>query len=388
MPHSPSASLRHCLAHGEGSWIFKNITSPPYTLGTSVSYRGSEAKTGSFMPGWADSKWYWGCEGKCCKKGCATCYPHPDTALRPELMYEWAPAGPHCDAGLPSRSADGRLPPTSALSAKFCEHYAGRSFLFVGDSIQGQFFSSFVHQVGYIRAVYNNTVNDCCKYMYSGGAHECDVTAILCTDEPQTRVRVRFLRNAYLYLNPATNAAGRHLGNPNCDWIDEARDEQTTLVLASGMHVRAGVEGIADRLNKTLYELEDLVPDGALKLRHRLIYRSIHAPMYNCSKLKDPMSPAEAASYGEEVVAMDPTLDRYNWSRFALMETLAKAALKPANVPYLDVYRATSMRPGGYNLLRPRGSRSAVIDCGHYCMPGPLDEWGRLLLLMLLHGRD
>ena len=87
--------------------------------------------------------------------------------------------------------------------------------------------------------------------------------------------------------------------------------------------------------------------------------------------------------------SLDPALeDRYNWSKFGTMEVLAKAALKPFGVPYLDVYRATSMRPGGYNLLRPRGSRHAVIDCGHYCLPGPLDEWSRLLLLLLLRGRD
>lgn len=259
-----------CLAHGDGSWHFSNRSRPRYTLSP------------TFMPGWEKSLWWWGCEGACCKKGCATCF-HDKHSVRPELLWDWKPEGDGCDA-LPAASFD-------QLRVAFCDKFAGRSILFVGDSIQGQFFSSFAHQVGYVDSKVG--ANSCCKMMLGGGAHECDVTATLCSKAKGRGVRVRYLRNAYLYLEKVTNAAGRHLGNPNCDWIDEARPVSEggvdRIVLASGMHVRAGVEAIGLRLNSTfrqLAALSDTTAAGAPSappLASRVIYRSIHSPMYNCT---------------------------------------------------------------------------------------------------------
>ncbi len=368
-----SAGILRCIAHGDGEWQPNNRTSVPYQLSP------------NFMPKWESSSWWWGCEGACCRKGCATCL-HKPGSIRPELKYDWRPTGPGCQA-MPQASME-------QLRAAWCEKFAGRKIVFVGDSIQGQFFSSFAHQVGYVSSAVNAS-SQCCKMMFGGGSHECDLTAKLCSHGPQG-VRVRYIRNAYLYLSPETNAAGRHLGNPNCDWIDEAQPLRIggadRIVLSSGMHVRAGVETIGGRLKDTLRQLAALMPSGDLRdgLASRLIYRSVHAPMYNCSTLRDPMSPDQADALQARIhapAASEAHLDRYNWSKFAIMEDIAKTALAPWSVPYLDVYRATSMRPGGYNLLRPRGSRHAVIDCGHYCLPGPLDEWTRLLLVaMLNHG--
>jgi hypothetical protein len=118
-------------------------------------------------------------------------------------MWEWQPSGKHCaGAPLPKRE----LMETSQLATQFCSKWAGRSLVFVGDSIQAQFFTSFVHQVGFVKSV-ANTSSACCAMMYGGGSHECDLTVTLCGGA----VRARFLRNHFLYLDRArsTSTAAR-----------------------------------------------------------------------------------------------------------------------------------------------------------------------------------
>ena len=38
----------------------------------------------------------------------------------------------------------------------------------------------------------------------------------------------------------------------------------------------------------------------------------------------------------------------------------------------------TAQRPGGHMPAR----KAAGGDCAHYCLPGPIDEWVRLLLAL------
>jgi hypothetical protein len=129
-----------------------------------------------------------------------------------------------------------------------------------------------------------------------------------------------------------TDKAGRHLGNPNCDWDDEVVNGMSrgrpsgadAIVLASGMHVRGGWEQIHGRLTATLHAL------AALNATKRVVYRSVHAPMYNCTSIRDelgdPMSPALAHDYQQLRAGVGG--DKYNWTSFAAMESLAKAAVR------------------------------------------------------------
>ena len=45
--------------------------------------------------------------------------------------------------------------------------------------------------------------------------------------------------------------------------------------------------------------------------------------------------------------------------------------MRHLGVPYINTFVATSLRPGG---------RLHPDDCNHFCLPGPVDEWTRLLL--------
>ena len=77
-------------------------------------------------------------------------------------------------------------------------------------------------------------------------------------------------------------------------------------------------------------------------------------------------------------VASDERLARYHWAEWAGQNTIARQVTRAHNLTYLDVHHATSMRPGGHMPAR----KSSAGDCGHYCLPGPIDEWVRLLLAL------
>ena len=62
---------------------------------------------------------------------------------------------------------------------------------------------------------------------------------------------------------------------------------------------------------------------------------------------------------------------QYNWRGVEGREARAKALLGSLGVPYLDTFVSTSYRPGG---------RMPGVNCNHFCLPGPVDEWVRLLL--------
>ena len=65
-------------------------------------------------------------------------------------------------------------------------------------------------------------------------------------------------------------------------------------------------------------------------------------------------------------------------TRFAPQNALARSLVEAEGHSYLDTYQQTALRPGGHHRSRH--------DCVHWCLPGPPDEWTRLLLLIWLHG--
>ena len=52
-------------------------------------------------------------------------------------MHEWRPEGDGCDALRKGRAA---LPSLAELACAFCARHAGRTVLFVGDSVQGELY--------------------------------------------------------------------------------------------------------------------------------------------------------------------------------------------------------------------------------------------------------
>ena len=61
----------------------------------------------------------------------------------------------------------------------------------------------------------------------------------------------------------------------------------------------------------------------------------------------------------------------HGWRAIEGRESLSRKLVGAFGVTYLDTFVSTSYRPGG---------RMSAINCNHFCLPGPPDEWTRLLL--------
>ena len=106
-----------------------------------------------------------------------------------------------------------------------------------------------------------------------------------------------------------------------------------------------------------------------------VIYRGTHAPIPSCHVLDDPLPQPFPYAHA---AAHDPLMRAYHWADFGRQNGLAARLAALHNVTYLDVHYATSLRPGGHMPSR----KAAAGDCAHYCLPGPIDEWVRLLLAL------
>ena len=122
-----------------------------------------------------------------------------------------------------------------SLAAAFCNKYHGHSILFVGDSISGQMFTSFVHLLGAHSVEDRERNASCRRYGHAGGAHEVHIDAQVCARFCR-RATARFIRNEYLSLEPPSQLAlRRRYGLLMCDWSDAARVSDV-LELNRGMH--------------------------------------------------------------------------------------------------------------------------------------------------------
>ena len=167
-----------CLANGNGMW---HSRAPDAREAFILSPTFLKDPSGRRFD---QSHWWWGV--------CDSYDRNKPPALRPAMQYHWAPEGRGCHA---LRHDQPRLPSVDELAASFCRQHANTSILFVGDSIQGQLFTTFAHLMGYVEVV-EGFSNPCYAFKYPKGAHEVDVTARLCGGS----VTARFLRNEVLLL--------------------------------------------------------------------------------------------------------------------------------------------------------------------------------------------
>ena len=163
-----------------------------------------------------------------------------------------------------------------------------------------------------------------------------------------------------------------------CDW-SVAANEADLLVLNRGMHymndsvVDAQLSDTFDGLIQRRSTATTRVHHGGGRHRaHSIVYRGIHAPIPSCHILDDPLP--RPFPYA----AADHTVAAYHWAEFASQNALVARLAAARNITFLDVHTQTAQRPGGHMPAR----KSAAGDCAHYCLPGPIDEWVRLLLAL------
>lgn len=425
-----------CVSHGRGRWVAtsapERARGEPYLMPTDYLSRANI------------SRWWWGVCDDDLRRG----EVRPPRAAA--VDYAWEPHGEGCEQ---LRKHRHRMPPLSVLARAFCAAHAGRSVLFIGDSIQGQLFTSFVlaagvfHSEPQIHPRSSGVRPPRCaqdRHYLTGLAaiHEFNLDMRICHPDPARGVRARFIRNEPLWPDgakpprptgtgsastdvpggasataaggaTATAAlpAGRGHGAKSestttttttttrmprsfvlCEWAQAAR-EADLLVLNRGMHY-VDDDALTAQLAATFDTLHELRrdikrsntaavgtgTDGATSPLARapraqgeedrlaVVYRGVHAPIPSCHLLDDPLPSPFPYAAGAE----------YHWEAFGRQNLLARELAAAFNHTFLDVHQATALRPGGH-----MPSRSAMPgDCAHYCLPGPIDEWVRLLFAL------
>ena len=327
--------IEQCLADGRGRWM--SLESPrkaPYDLQLSP-----------FFSSWNTSRWWW---GKC----------------GPEYVTEtWVPA--RCS-----------LPEMAALRTEFCQKFAGKNILLVGDSVQGQLFTSLVSMLG--ASVEHIQFGKCERL---GGAdeqfrnymrtfiaknhHEYSLRATACSN-----ATISFLRNEVLALELTNSELKDRRTRPNlhrkefmCDWR-EAAARASVVVLNRGMHQVPGVPHSLHPLGDIFRYLGRNGPTSP-----SVIYRSTHAPRCD-GKLELNVADNSTVAYAVEA--------QYNWKWIQGQNAKDQLEVEKHGGRFLDVY-SMSLQNGKSKMK----SAAGALDCVHGCLPGPLDEWARALLTLL-----
>ena len=204
-----------CLAHGRGSWTPSpasahavNDKATGYYPPLSPSFLTVMVKSGAVD--FNESKWWW---GTCDERAASAAAPGGGSLGRPDLSWRWEPA--IGDAGCNAlRKQYARLPHVKVLVQAFCEQHAGVNILFVGDSIQGQLFTSFAsifaennHGTPHDLRAHGNRWEKCrIQKDYKLFPHEIDHSVTLCAG----RVRLRFIRNEWLTYSAAKTQRRAH----------------------------------------------------------------------------------------------------------------------------------------------------------------------------------
>jgi len=105
-----------------------------------------------------------------------------------------------------------------------------------------------------------------------------------------------------------------------------------------------------------------------------MVYRSTQANLAGCSQLADPLAAPEA----DRLLQKQPR-GAWGWHMIPGQNDIARSLCERHGVPFLEVHHATKQRPGGHKAGCP-SCNARGKDCVHYCLPGPPDEWTRLLL--------
>ena len=364
-------SAARCLVAGTGQWV-------PLDPGATEPYLMDPAWQG----GRRDEKWW----GRCDTDLHTNQSIPASRPARPSLLFTWEPEGDGCADLRKHRSV---LPDLAALACAFCSRWAGRSILFVGDSVQGELFHSFAHVLGAVSSLAPPTgqVNEACRAWVEGSGYESDLTVDLC-EAGERAVHARFVRNEMLWLDNERNGRGRTKGTKLnlpvrvlCEW-DAAAAEADAIVLNRGYHsLGSEISELKADLNDTFAGLEALLK---ARRRHdrshapaRVVYRGTHASIYKCAEYADPLQPSipgvHAVTHAMHIHRSNAN-SWYAWRNVYAHHRLDQDAMASMGVTYLNTFTATSLRPGG---------RLSPQDCNHFCLPGPPDEWTRMLLAFL-----
>jgi hypothetical protein len=289
--------MLNCISHGNGTWV-PSPRSASYTL------------SNDFLPNFSTSKHFW---GKCGLKS---------------LTHAWIPSGNGCSARYDEDTI-----------ALFNTLFHRKRVLFIGDSTQGQFFTSVVHTVG-LETSYVSSRGVRHFQMCLGNAYEREMIV-----ETKGGVVMQFVRHDTL-MSASSDDIHRCSSPQYCPFVEPAK-QADLIILNTGYHKGGNI-------SITLAELH------AIKNPHtQIIYRSLHSPA--CDGKVWPTNPKRRFT-------------TYNHAQLEAMNEKTRSIIDNWNdVHYLNVWPLSNSN--GQSRFNP------PTDCVHQCMPGPIDEWSKLFLL-------
>lgn len=121
-----------------------------------------------------------------------------------------------------------------------------------------------------------------------------------------------------------------------------------------------------------------------------VVWRSTHHPHPGCELEPIPWRPENlrnrTANLWERCSSPRPPAScpktDYNWELYSSYDRLARKALQPAGVRFLNVSYMSSLRPDAHSEYRFEHGKMPP-DCSHFALPGVPDWWNAMLLWAL-----
>lgn len=301
-----------------GNWVWNKAADAAYILDS------------QYLPQWNRSRFFWG--GR-------NCSPQ-NFDQKGELQWET-----HTNLNLTS----------SELKRAFCSAAKGKNILFVGDSITGQTYTSFVHLLG--------LADSRPLLPYEGfslphrNSHEIFMTAKTCARGEET-VNATYIRNEFLNLDkPKKILKNQYM----LDWWPLVK-EHDIIVLNSGRHLRNTPE-YKIQMNKTFHWLKS----NAKNNETAIFFLSTKIDNIKEAPITESVTTSECSTDFDAKFGMD----RLPVQNDFVKNMIAHDEFLPI-IKYLD-----------FSCLDLQNSEK-YMDPAHSCMPGPVDYRALLFIAKYL----
>lgn len=233
----------------------------------------------------------------------------------------------------------------------FCKQLNGEKILFVGDSLSHHFFLTIASFVGDFDSEHNliKITNRNMKYL------DLEIEYSICG----SKSTMLFIRNDILSLveKEEINMTEMwdYFGNEKENfleypWVDDFRSGKYKYAIFNrGAHYLPKMV-----MYDSLKLLLPFIEKYTVKNKGFALFRNLVSGHINCANYFGPAVPEDGPH-------------KYNWHKFKNINQICEEGFKSLrNGIILDVNTSTNLRPDMH---------VTKIDCLHYCVPGPIDNW-------------
>lgn len=250
-----------------------------------------------------------------------------------------------------------------------CRVMNGRNMMIVGDSISNEFGISLLNVFA---SSSNSSCSGTCKDLPT-----CQVTYNFNCQQRFPDFKLHVIRNDRVSLISHQSLQDDKGNFREFPWIDELSvDKDVSLfILNRGAHFE-GTEKVLDDIERTLNYLISTYANATILWRN-----SYAGHLYDEKEFYGPpWNESQAAQYRNN------TTLPYHWSEFhdqnnAIRDLILSNAEFRAKVLYWNIEYLMSYR---VDMVDRDGSMHGKHYGLHYCIPGPIDNWPKLMLYILL----